>query len=273
MRSTKRGAFCAKTGCALRIEGFAADDLTEDDFLGGKVLIRQPRDGYRAGTDPVLLAASVEATAGQSVLELGCGAAPALCCLGVRVPGLVLHGLELQPGYAALGRENLVRNGLQGTIWQGDLDDPPAEMKAQNFDHVIANPPYFQGSKRVAADDRGREIALAGTTTLHTWVKTATKRLKPRGYVTIIQRADRLPDLMSSLTRYVGSLELLPLLPREGRPPRLILVRGRKDGRADFRFHSPQVMHEGAHHTEDGKRYKKRFQEVLGAGAALPFSA
>ncbi|PYG26887.1 tRNA1(Val) (adenine(37)-N6)-methyltransferase [Pelagimonas varians] len=257
----------------MRTEGFAAADLTEDDFLGGKVRIRQPIDGYRAGTDPVLLAASVEALAGQSVLELGCGAAPALCCLGVRLPGLVLHGLELQPGYASLGRENLERNGLQGTIWQGDIADPPAQMKAQNFDHVIVNPPYFEGGKRVGAEDNGREIALSGTTSLHTWVKTATKRLKPRGYVTFIQRAERLPELMSSMTQYVGSLELLPLLPRAGRPPRLILLRGRKDGRADFRFHSPQVIHEGASHTEDGKRYKAPFQAILGAGAALPFSA
>lgn len=273
MTSIRRAGYCAKTECVLRTEGFAAADLTEDDFLGGKVRIQQPIEGYRAGTDPVLLAASIEALAGQSVLELGCGAAPALCCLGVRVPGLVLHGLELQPGYASLGRQNLLRNGLGGTIWQGDVADPPAEMKAQSFDQVIANPPYFIGGTRVKAEDRGRELALAGPTTLHTWVKAATKRLKPRGYVTFIQRAERLPELMSSMTRYVGSLELLPLLPRSGRPPRLILVRGRKDGRADFRFHTPQVIHEGANHTEDGKRYKPRFQAVLGTGAALPFSA
>ena len=48
-------------------------DLTCDDFLGGRLSIWQPRDGYRAGVDPVLLAASVPARAGQSVLELGCG--------------------------------------------------------------------------------------------------------------------------------------------------------------------------------------------------------
>ena len=51
--------------------------LSYDAFLGGQVHLYQPKKGYRAGVDPVLLAACVNATAGQSVLELGCGAGAA----------------------------------------------------------------------------------------------------------------------------------------------------------------------------------------------------
>ena len=51
----------------------ASSNTTADEFLGGKLLIKQPRNGYRAGIDPVLLAASVNAKAKQTVLELGCG--------------------------------------------------------------------------------------------------------------------------------------------------------------------------------------------------------
>ena len=83
-------------------EGDADPELTHDGFLGGRLHLWQPRRGYRAGVDPVLLAASVPAQAGQSVLDLGCGAGAAMLCLGVRVPGLDLNGLEVQPDYAAL---------------------------------------------------------------------------------------------------------------------------------------------------------------------------
>ena len=48
-------------------------DLTRDAFLGGRLYLWQPRTGYRAGVDPVLLAASVPARRGESVLDLGCG--------------------------------------------------------------------------------------------------------------------------------------------------------------------------------------------------------
>jgi tRNA1(Val) A37 N6-methylase TrmN6 len=257
----------------MRTAAFAEDELTRDAMLGGRVMLHQPRQGYRAGTDPVLLAASVPARAGQSVLELGCGAAPALCCLGVRVPGLHLTGLEIQPGYAALARRNLAENGLKGEIWEGDLAAPPPAVTAQSFDHVIANPPYFEAARRLRGQDPGRELALAGETPLHTWVATAARRLRPRGLASFIQRAERLPELMAAMQAHLGALELLPLLPRAGRAPRLILLRGRKDGRAPFRFHPGQVIHAGAQHQEPGTHYTETFEAVMMRGAPLPFDA
>ncbi len=240
-------------------------------MLGGRVRLLQPRAGYRAGTDPVLLAASIAARPGQSVLELGCGAGPGLCCLGVRVPGLHLTGLELQTGYAELARQNLSRNGLDGEILSGDLSDPPAALRAQSFDHVLANPPYFETGKRIVAEEAGREIARAGETPLADWVICAAKRLKPRGSATFIQRVERLPDLLTAMQGRLGALELLPLLPRAGRAPRLILVRGRKEGRAPFRFHAGVVIHAGDSHVEPGNRYTDCLEGVMTRGDALEF--
>jgi tRNA1(Val) A37 N6-methylase TrmN6 len=191
----------------------------------------------------------------------------------VRVPGLRLHGLELQPGYAALARRNLAGNGLVGEVWDGDLAAPPAAMTAQSYDHVLANPPYFESTKRLRARDGGRELALAGETPLETWVATAARRLRPRGHATFIQRAERLPELLAAMQAYLGALELLPLLPRAGRAPRLILVRGRKEAGAPFRFHPGQVIHAGDVHVEPGNRYTETFEAVMMRGAPLPFDA
>ncbi|KUF10506.1 methyltransferase [Pseudoponticoccus marisrubri] len=242
-------------------------------MLGGRVRLWQPIRGYRAGTDPVLLAASTAARPGQSVLELGCGAAPALCCLGTRVPDLRLVGLELQPGYAELARRNLAQNGLEGEILTGDLACLPRALRAESFDHVIANPPYFEAARRIGAEAADREIALAGQTPLALWVQVAAKRLKPRGFATFIQRAERLPELLEACAAHLGALELLPLAPREGRPPRLVLVRARKDGRAAFRFHAPVVLHAGDRHEEPGSRYTPPLAAVMQEGAGLPFPA
>lgn len=263
---------CAKTECRLRADPFAPEEIAQDAFLGGRVMLWQPVAGYRSGTDPVVLAAATAARAGQHVLELGCGAGVASCCLGARVPGLVLDGIELQPAYADLARRNLADTGQGGTVWTGDLAQPPADLRQRSYDHVIANPPYFEAGKRISAEDAGREIALAGETPLTEWVAFAARRLRPKGYATFIQRAERLPELLAAMAAHLGAVELLPLLPREGRAPRLVLVRARKDGRAPFRFHAGCVIHAGAAHVEPGTHYTPLFEDILLRGGALPFS-
>ncbi|MEL6934975.1 MAG: methyltransferase, partial [Pseudomonadota bacterium] len=77
-----------------------------DAFLGGKLNIWQPVAGYRAGIDPVMLAASVQAETGQELLDLGCGVGVAALCAARRVDGLRITGLELQTPYADLARRN-----------------------------------------------------------------------------------------------------------------------------------------------------------------------
>ncbi|HEY0436004.1 MAG TPA: methyltransferase, partial [Phenylobacterium sp.] len=50
---------------------------TEDAVLDGRVQLRQPARGYRAGLDAALLAAACDAAPGQRVIEAGCGAGAA----------------------------------------------------------------------------------------------------------------------------------------------------------------------------------------------------
>ena len=250
-------------------------DPVQSDFLGGRVTAWQPVNGYRAGVDPVLLAASLPAGSGQTALELGCGVGVASLCLMARVPGLAVTGLELQPEYAGLARRNAADNAIEKStrfeVLTGDLTALPDVLRQQQFDHVFANPPYFLRDRSTAARDAGRDIALGGDTPLEAWVEVAAKRCKPKGYVSFIQRIERLPALMAAMSTCLGSLQVLPLIPRRGRDAQLVLIRGRKNGRADFRLHDGLVLHDGARHEKDGDDYSEVAANVLRHGAALPF--
>ncbi|MGX0878072.1 tRNA1(Val) A37 N6-methylase TrmN6 [Roseovarius sp. MBR-154] len=255
----------------MRTECFADEDLSRDAFLGGRLRIAQPRAGYRAGIDPVLLAASIPARAGQNVLDLGCGSGIAALCLGARVPGLALTGLEIQPAYADLARRNAVANGQTLEVVNGDLTDMPVPLRQRQFDHVIANPPYFDRAAGTPARDPGREHGMGETCALAEWVAAAARRAAPKGQVTVLQRADRLPDLIAAMAAHLGSLEVLPLIPRPGRAARLVLMRGRKGGRAEFRLHDGPCLHAGAEHGSDGEDYTPAISAVLRDAAGLPF--
>lgn len=239
---------------------------SRDSFLGGRVHIWQPREGYRAGIDPVLLAASVPAREGQSVLELGCGGGVALACLNARVGGLSLTGVEVQPEYVALAMRNLPA----ARIIQADLRSLPADLRQEAFDHVIANPPYFPTESHTAASDAGRNAGrMEGAGTLADWIGVAAKRLRPRGHIHVIQRMDRLPEMLAACAGKLGSIECLQIAGRDGRAAHLVILRARKGGRAAFRMLPPLVLHDGAAHDGDRDSYRPEVASVLRDGAGL----
>lgn len=252
-------------------DGWSAGDITRDAFLGGHLTLCQPRRGYRAGIDPVLLAAAVPAGPGDSVLDLGCGAGAAALCLGARVPGLTLMGLERHRAYADLARRNADSNDIAFTVVTGDVAQMPDALRQRQFSHVIANPPYHDRSNGSVAPDPAREAALGEDLPLAGWLAAAARRTAPGGHVTVIQRASRLPDLLAAAAPHLGALEVLPLVPREGRPARLVLLRGRRGKSGDFRLHHGWVLHRGPAHPGDRENYTTATACVLRHAAALAF--
>lgn len=246
------------------------DTLTCDKFLDGRLHIWQPRSGYRAATDPVLLASAVDATPGQSVLDIGCGVGVISLCLGARVNDLSLYGLELQGSYASLARRNAEDNGIAMRVFEGDLSAMPPEIKERRFDHVVSNPPFFDAASSSAPQDPGKHVAHMGTgLRLADWIRACLKRVAPKGSLTVIQRAEFLPDLLSALGPSCGDIEVFPIAAREGRAAGRVIVSARSGTRGAFVLHPPLVMHSGRHHREDGDDFTEVSKSILRHGATL----
>ena len=245
-------------------------DLTRDAFLGGRLHIWQPTTGYRAGTDPVFLAASCPARQGDSVLELGCGVGVASLCLGERVAGLTLTGIERQGDYAALARRNSEEADQKLEVVEADITALPVALRQMSFDHVIANPPYLRAAAGTAARDTGKEASFREDTPLADWIAVARARLNPKGWLTMIQNADRLPDMLTALEGF-GSISVIPLQSRTGRAAGRVLLKARKGGRGPFRLLAPILIHEGGLHLRDGESFTPEVNAILRDGVALPW--
>ena len=222
--------------------GFESAEVTRNSFLGETVFALQPKKGFRAGIDSVLLAASVPAKAGQSVLELGCGAGIVSLCLARRVDGLTLAGLELQADYAELARRNARLNAVEIEVEDGDVAEPPRSIRARQFDHVIANPPYYRIGAGSVSSDEGRERSLRETSPLEDWISCAVKRLKPGGCFTMINRAERLEEILGAFKGRRCSLELKPVYSRSNSPCIRVLFRARKDRNDELSIASPLIL-------------------------------
>ena len=131
------------------------------------------------------------------------------------------------------------------------------------------NPPYFDRGTGTGSDDAGRDIALGGDTALTDWLEVAARRLGPKGVLTLIQRIDRLPEVLGGLQGRLGSVIVLPMAARAGEAAELFILQARKSGRAPFRFAPQLMLHNGIEQTRDGEKYSVIVTEILRNGAAL----
>ncbi len=238
-----------------------------DRFLGGRLMVRQPVSGYRSGADPVFLAASVPAKAGERVLELGCGSGVAMLCLATRVAGASVVGVERDVETAALARANMEANRLVAEVVTADLTQLPPGVVATGFHHVMTNPPFFDRAHGSRAVDDVREAGRGEEIPIGAWLDVAIRRLLPGGTLTVIQRAERLPDCLAALDERVGGIRVLPLAPRIGRPAKLTILQAVKGSKAAFRLEPPFVLHRGERHVADENSYTSEAEAILRGGA------
>ncbi len=245
-------------------------ETTDDLFLGGRLRIRQPKSGYRAGADPVFLASSINAKAGDKVLDLGCGVGTAMLCLKARLPEVNVTGVELQEDLARLARENLGLNNLAGDIVLADIGKLPSSIREQSFDHVMTNPPFFEPAKSSPATEAGRDASRRMSMSIETWLDIALRRVRPEGSLTLINRIEQMPECIRVVDQRAGALKVLPLSSREGRAAKLFLLTARKGARAPMTLLPPIILHDGARHVRDGDNYSQLAKSVLRDGRALP---
>ena len=232
-------------------------DVTEDSLLDGRLRLRQPRDGYRAGLDAALLAAACDVEGAARVIDVGCGAGAVLLAAAARRPLASLFGLERDPAAAALARENAALNGLAGRVEviEGDVADGFARLGVRPFDAALANPPYFDDPAALrgpAPAKRGAWIADDG---LGAWTGFLLKAVREGGTITVVHRADRLADILALLAPKAGSFQVRPVHPFADAPARRVLVRAIKTGKAPLAILPALVLHprDGAKHTDEAE--------------------
>jgi tRNA1(Val) A37 N6-methylase TrmN6 len=221
-------------------------------LLGGRVRLRQPAQGFRAGLDAVLLAAFVPARPGDRVLEAGCGSGAAFLCLAARVEALRVAAVEREPAMAALARENADANGVAATVAEGDVADAALARALGPVDHAFANPPYWPGGTPPPGAIR-RAATHDSATGLEAWARFLAAALKAGGTASLVLPAARFDAGVAALRGAgCGSVTLAPLAPRAGAPAKRVLIGARKGGRGPARILPPFVLHApgGAFTTE-----------------------
>jgi tRNA1(Val) A37 N6-methylase TrmN6 len=252
----------------------AADpSLTVDAFLGGALSILQPKAGYRAGLDAVLLAAAAPAAAGSRVRVLDVGAGVGVVGLAVarRVAGASVTLVERDAKLAELARVNIERNALADRVRvvvadvARRLDElPELRPEAETYDHVLANPPFNpEGTGTVSADELRAAANVMPGGNLARWARFMAAMAKPGGTATVVHRADAIGEILSAFAGRFGGAVVFPLFPREGKSAVRVLVQGTKGSNAPVELRPGLVLH------GTGNKVAAEAEAILRGGAAL----
>lgn len=228
------------------------EPISEDSYLGGRLRLRQPREGHRAGSDAILLAAAAPEKISGLALDLGAGVGSAGLALAALRPELAFGLVESDPELAALARDNLALNGMtpRGAVYEADLLDRESRRFAGLADAeaslVITNPPFFDEAHVRASPQRGKRAAhvMAKGAGLDSWIAASLALLADGGLFIVIHRPESLPAMLEALAGRVGEIALKPIQPHVGKPAIRVLLRARKGSRAPLAMTEPLVLHD-----------------------------
>jgi tRNA1(Val) A37 N6-methylase TrmN6 len=248
------------------------DQFTQDAFLGGKLHLRQPKSGHRAGHDAMLLAAATPARSGDRVVEFGAGVGAAGLAVAKRVAGIKLVLVEIDERLAELARGNAVSNAIAADLIVLDVTSGPgafetAGLSVDSVDVVLMNPPFNDSARHRASPDKARASAHVATpATLESWVHASRRILKSGGVLAMIWRADGIAEVLAALDRGFGSLSIVPVHADATSPAIRLLVRAIKGGKAPTRVEPALIL------NDEFARPHQKAKDILAGKGILPLA-
>jgi tRNA1(Val) A37 N6-methylase TrmN6 len=230
-----------------------ADMLSEDRWLGGRLLLVQPKRGHRVGTDAALLVAAAGDARQGRIVDVGAGVGAVGLALAERNPLASVDLVEIDPELAQLAESNAARNRLEARTRVLRLDALNSRERresglAESANCVVTNPPFFDAKAVRASPDesKARAHVLAGAeagATLADWIQASLAILAPGGRFVMIHRPDALALILAAIGGRLGGLTLLPVHPAIGASAHRLLVSGVKGSKAPLGIAPALILH------------------------------
>lgn len=243
-------------------------ETTRDAFLGGRVIVHQPKTGFRGGTDSVLLAAAINSEQCGQALEFGCGSGAALLPAAWRAPNLSFTGMDKDQDALQRAVRGVEENRLMDRVrcLCEDAAALPSGFAGQ-FDLVFSNPPFFE-ARRTEPPGPGKHDAYLESISLEAWIRAMLFCLRPKGTFFILHRAAELARILAVLEPLSGEIAVAPIRSYPGGDAKRVIVRARKGLRR-----GPMRLLSGVDlYTQKGGDRSKTMAAIAGEGVGLDWS-
>ncbi len=164
------------------------------DYLYGTPFeIYQDEEMFHFNSDTELLGRFIKVSKNDSVLDIGCNNGALLLYAGMH-GNKRLTGVDIFEKATSLARENLERNGLEGTFHTCRIQD----YEGMRYDIIMCNPPYFDTRNEDLKNLNPYLRAARHEEYLSLWdLLSSVKRLLAKnGTFFMVHRPDRMQEVI-----------------------------------------------------------------------------
>ena len=222
-----------------------------DDLQRGGLRIIQRENGFRFGTDAVLLADFAAVKRGERVCDMGTGTGVLPLLLSARAEETTFDAFEVQPDVADMAKRSVALNGLEKRICVhlADCREASAVIGHETVQLVVTNPPYTALGAGLVSPETTRAISRSDSDCpLADWMTACARVLQNGGRLCAIFPAPRLLELCDAMRgAKVEPKRVRFIVSKPESAPKLVLIEGKKRGRPGLHLLPMMITH-----TADG---------------------
>lgn len=225
------------------LEGERIDDLQRNGLR-----IIQRMDGFRFGTDAVLLADFAGVKKGEHVADMGTGTGVLPLLLSARAQDTTFDAFEIQQDVADMAARSVRLNGLETRIriHHADCREAAGIIGHERCHLVVSNPPYTKGGAGLVSPEQTRALSRSDSDcTIEEWIAACGRLLKNGGRLCCVFPAPRFLELCDAMRcARIEPKRVRFVVARENAAPKLVLVEGLKGGRPALHVQPMLITHD-----------------------------
>jgi len=218
------------------------------------LILYQPKKGYCYNSDSMFLYDFISKFKIKGkVLDVG-GGCGILGLLLKRDFDIDLVFIEKQKIMVDFIKKNLKANNLEAEVILGDFLEFD---KKKEFDYVVSNPPFYQGTLK--SENEIIKIArYEEFLPMKDFFKKVNEVLKERGEFIFCYDAKRVDDIIKNMPKPMKIIDMRFFYPRIDKNSSLVLIRAKRHARSLVKIHPPLVGFEGDKYSVEASNiYKK----------------
>ena len=155
-----------------------------------------------------------------TILDVGCNNGALLLYAMKQKRAKHYYGVDINKKALDLAKENLEMNNIENyTLYCNDF----SELKMEQVDYIVSNPPYFDGD-HVSANEDKRKARFAIYLPIEELIKHSKRLLKDRGSLFLVYPCFKLPQVIALLDKYKFGVTRLQFVHDENKNDAIVFL-------------------------------------------------